>query len=239
MGYLFAVKVEGGEITVHSTESLGDCSGFVVTAPVDLENANLKAKVGSTGMLLLKRLYLHGLHGLTRVDFFTPYHIRIQVGGLFDIGPMHKALENFIFEKWSDAEITGDRYKEAQAFIGFEITSGPSRDDILRVLDGNHPEGDPTGWEALQFTGHKPGSDEELILVVYPNKLLGRRDLKRDQGERIVWDLFPGAYFSIGPAPTAEHLRRRFHHPDAQRVHGAFVRFHDATGTGLVLDKED
>lgn len=182
--------------------------------------------------------------GVNEIEI-RPYYFKIKVAKLFDLNAMHEAVEKFIWEQWPEATIYGQRYEAQEAYVHFVITAGPGWDIIRRVLDGNNPEGDPNGWEELQFTGHKPDSALEETLVMKFGSLRGWRDLggfttddfrdRPPQGERVMWDLIPAA-LSIGPKPTADQLKWHYKHPDATSMHGVFVRFNDVTGTGEVLD---
>ncbi|HSH31278.1 MAG TPA: hypothetical protein VK963_01280 [Candidatus Saccharimonadales bacterium] len=245
MSCQFHIDVRDHEIMVDSTVELCSGTGMSVMRPMNSEKLN-REKLGESGLSLVNTIFIDGV---IYADV-APYSLRIKVGKLFGTDDVHRVLENYIQGIWREADILGDRYEEAQANIGFVITLGPSREDILRVLDGNNPEYDPMGWEALIFKGHKPGSDLVETLVMRFGHLVGRRDNgesviggayrpRPPQGERIVWDLFPCNGLSIGPEPTAEHLRRQFYHPNAQHVYRAFVRYNDVTGAGLVLDEED
>lgn len=234
-------------ITIHSTAKLGENlgrSGLIVVSPNT--NDGIPNGFGELGVSMIEKLFIKGV---TEMDFW-PYYLKIKLARLFvdDMDDLHRKVEEFILERWPNANITGARYDAQEAYIHFVITSGPDWETIRRVLDGNSPEGDPHGWEALEFTGHKPGSDIEETVTMRFGRLIGRRDLGVDkfseyrerppQGERIIWDLIPGSQVSIGPKPTAYHLKRYFHHPDAQQLHGVFIRFNDVTGVGEILDIE-
>lgn len=254
MSCQFEIRTTDTEVTVHSIVELCDSTGITLLRPVDAEKLN-KDKLGVRGLALVEALFIEGVTSME----LSPYYLKIKVGKLFGTGRVHRTVEEYIRKQWPEAEISGDRTEDAEAMIGFIITSGPSREDIMRVLDGNNPEGDPSGWEALQFKGHKPGSEQVETLVMRFGYLVGRRDIGEDvitfgqggnrfrerppQGQRIVWDLHPGrrgkGMVAIGPEPTAEDLKRHFCHPKSKWLHGVFVRYNDVTGNGFVLDEED